>query len=890
MPLWGPYSKKYMGFSRIMKESSISGARWDLVVYPTYANSAVPVPNVTVPSDYHPWEADAEGRFFSYRYELLWKDMLYADVDFFYIEEETYGIRTCYHNNTNKIQNCLLNYFTAIEYPQNMVCTAKHPSESDVWNALDYEEFTLAKTRPWEHLNHDGLKKGEIHKEEFTDGNGLGASFYCMAVPHLKLKWFGGEKGDHVSYTKSLSHDYDDAVLSIRYCTVMSNEDVIFESNYGTICFKAGKTPQNVTLPLGALTKEFKFFMTSNGTETNGIILDYFSITEKAQRKEEQVITENRNMIPTIDYKDNRIEYQYNYGELPVYFNILSKRVRSRNLYSGCLEDALITRLTNSDETYDNLTRSFSGAFGDKHSEEGFYHTNVVEAIFLPGQSTHTEYAYISTKQNTYTQRELEHFWLTASQNAADRNINRTGDSYDFSARLLKASLLSNIVYPIYRYGENVVHYTPGKRWDSLYTWDSGFIGLGVLEYSEERAEYIMDMYLSEENNEDFAFLAHGSLVPTQFYLLHEILIRASAKKREDMKKYYPMFQRYYRYMGGKTEGSTTARLGSGMLTVYDYFYNASGMDDYPPQVAVHRMGLENCVSPVCSNVHFIRIAKIMKQFAILCGCTGDIAEYEEDIRNVSEAFLANSWDQESGYFSYVLHTPEGTEILRTDTGENYNKGVDGVTPLIAGICTKEQQKQLLKHLKNENELWSSIGISTVDRSASYYYDNGYWNGSVWFPYQYLLWKSMFDIGESEFAYQIAVRALSAWKQEVEFSYNTFEMIQIETERGGWFHQFGGLSSPIVIWYHAYYKKGTITTGYETWIEESRFDETYTEAYIKYRKLTNQENVIMVVMDSSYDYRITINGTAVSGRERVKGTIELLLPEETGEIVITKHE
>ena len=74
-----------------MKESSISGARWDLVVYPTYANSAVPVPNVTVPSDYHPWEADAEGRFFSYRYELLWKDMLYADVDFFYIEEETYS-------------------------------------------------------------------------------------------------------------------------------------------------------------------------------------------------------------------------------------------------------------------------------------------------------------------------------------------------------------------------------------------------------------------------------------------------------------------------------------------------------------------------------------------------------------------------------------------------------------------------------------------------------------------------------------------------------------------------------------------------------------------------------------------------------------------------------
>ena len=82
IPLWGPYSKKYMGISRIMRESRIPGARWDLVVYPTYANSAVSVPNVTVPSDYHPWNCDNEGKYFRYRYELLWKDMLYADVDF----------------------------------------------------------------------------------------------------------------------------------------------------------------------------------------------------------------------------------------------------------------------------------------------------------------------------------------------------------------------------------------------------------------------------------------------------------------------------------------------------------------------------------------------------------------------------------------------------------------------------------------------------------------------------------------------------------------------------------------------------------------------------------------------------------------------------------------
>lgn len=119
MPVWGPYSKKYMGLSRIMKESEISGARFDLAVYPTYANSAVPVPNVTVPSDYHPWDCDVKSMFFRYRYELLWKDQLYADVDFFQIEEETWGIRVSYVNRTSKMQNCLLNFFRRLSIRKN---------------------------------------------------------------------------------------------------------------------------------------------------------------------------------------------------------------------------------------------------------------------------------------------------------------------------------------------------------------------------------------------------------------------------------------------------------------------------------------------------------------------------------------------------------------------------------------------------------------------------------------------------------------------------------------------------------------------------------------------------------------------------------------------------
>lgn len=44
MPLWGPYSKKYMGLSRIVDDRAAEGARYDFVVHPTLWNSATRCP------------------------------------------------------------------------------------------------------------------------------------------------------------------------------------------------------------------------------------------------------------------------------------------------------------------------------------------------------------------------------------------------------------------------------------------------------------------------------------------------------------------------------------------------------------------------------------------------------------------------------------------------------------------------------------------------------------------------------------------------------------------------------------------------------------------------------------------------------------------------------
>lgn len=883
---WGPYSKKYMGLSRVMAESRIPGARFDLAVHPTYANSAVPVPNVCVPSGYHPWDADADGTCYTYRYELIWKDQLYTELSFFQMTPDTWGIRAEYVNHTDLPQNCLLNFFSAIEYPSQYVWEIDLPEKNDFWDARNYHAFSFAKPKPWNHLTPDGYHRGEIKVPEFTEERGLGA--LSSDQP------FGSLAGDSVIYRRKLQKGYTDALLTIRYRTVSDQSDVTFASTYGPLLLKGTRIPDTVTLSLGRLEKgDFLFQMTAQGTEENGVELDFFCITEREEAGKIFVRQRPLDCMPqirkTISQDCGRtIRYQYANGEKPIYLSVFWDRIRDRELASGCLEDALSTRLSNSDETYDDLTKSFSGSFSRRHSDDGFYHNQVLEAIFVPPQSTCEIYAAIGTGPIP-GRTEIERCWRERQcRRISDDGIQSAGKPFAFSVRLLKAVLFSNVVYPIERHGQPVIHYTPGKRWDSLYTWDSGFIGIGMSEYSAERAEYIMDLYLSEEENPDFAFLFHGSMVPTQFFLWHVLFQKTFGKDREALKRYYPMFRRYYRYFAGKTEGSTTARYQSGILTPYDYFYNAGGMDDYPAQVALHRQKLENQAAPVCTSAFLVRIAKIMKMAARYCGQEEDIPEYDEDIRHVSEALLKYAWDEESGYFGYVLHDNEGNarSILRTPEGENYNKGNDGVTPLIAGIGTESQTRRMLEHLRSEQELWSPAGVSSVDMSASYYYDNGYWNGSVWFPYQYMLWKSMLDLGEGDLAYAIVQRALEVWKKETEFSYNTFEMIQIKTGRGGWYHQFGGLSAPICSFFGAYFKKGTVTAGFDTWVEDVIIEEGTGCMNITYRQESGKNGILLAVLEEAESYEVWLDGQKLCCQEHVKGTLEIPLTLAQGKILI----
>lgn len=870
MPLWGPYSKKYMGISHIVDSLKDIGGRFDFSVHPTLWNSSVPVPNVTVPSAYHLWECCPDYSYYAYRYELLWKDMVYADVSFSKINADAYLMRCEFVNNTELSQNCVLNGYASIELPYYDKIEINKPEKAIIIKANDYVEYNYALSRPWDTENPDGMFKGMFKDKDFYLGKGLGDRCDHRHVHYMGFRPFGCEKGDTVSYNTK-AEGFENPVYIIRYKTVTEG-DAIFNVNGNIVTLPSSAELTNAELQY----VDNPVFVSEGGA---GIELDFIAVAEKGDKIE--IVKSEYPYIPEADFKKTdmgaSLKLKYAYDDCS--YNVVTHNVntRLRHIDSGSLEDALINRLSNGDHTYDRLHETFSGSFSEKHSDKGYFVNPLIKSIFIEPGKSHIEYMVISKDEFApLSADEYENIYLSAKANAQPVSYNKDGEKYTLSTNIMKSTLLTNVVYPVFKRGENVIHHTPGKRWDSFYTWDSGFIGLGLLEFSDELCQYVLDTYLCDEDNKDFTFLLHGSLVPTQFYEYFELLKRTEDKHSLDF--LYEKMRRYYEFLRGRRGSSSFAKFGNGLLTAYDYWYSCSGMDDYPAQVKMIDDKAEEYSCPCLTTAQVIRAGKIMKMVSAYLGKSDDVAVYDNDIAQSTDALNKYAWDEDSGYYGYTKYDLDKNNpyIMKTPEGENWDKGFDGVYPLIAGAAPEGRKEKLIAHIKNPNEMWSAAGISAVDMSASYYFDDGYWNGNVWMSHQWFVWKTMLDNGESEFAFEIAKRALDMWKEETDFSYSTFECFGIKTRRGGWFHNFGGLSAPICVWANAYYKPGTITTGFDVWTDYQHITDTSAEISFKYYG-DNDSYTIIAVMDGDYKYSVTLDGKEIPFTMRTDGAVDITL-------------
>ncbi len=886
LPEWGPYTKRYTGISHIPDPAS--GLRFDLGIVPGHYRRQVLVPNAKWESQHHAWEASPGLEYYTYRYELEWKDQVYCDVSFSTLSPQARLVRCEFVNQTGAEQNLVLHWMAAMNFPPVrpysdepiQKVTVRLP-EGGLWiDALDYETLEFARPRPTDQLVYDAMLRGEIRQHGFVNGSGIGQGF-------------GRDEGDTVLYRLRLERAWQDATLALRYRTegqaaslrvTMPVEQVIDLPASGA---EGAFGLAHVGLGSLAAGEHLLQLISAGGP---GLELDGFALVEGAGAAQVRFLPHLWNPVPELLPGPTASSLILKYADVDIYYGL------AWNYTDWVIREILNDELDGffRHMVHEHVRRILSGP-GEGHFTNVFlrpiplgpHSSRVIHGLVCSGNRAEVEKALAGFSPET---RQLEGVYQAARARTMRPQCKPSGEAYHFSQERMAATTLLNVVYPVYTRRSFIRHYTPGKWWDCLYTWDSGFIGLGLLEIDPERAIDCLNAYVTDPGDPQAAFVHHGSMVPVQMYLFHELWQRTQSA--DLLAYFYPRLRQYYLFLAGRLGSSTTRVLKSNLLKTWDYFYNSGGWDDYPPQVYVHQQGLENRVSPAVTTAHAIRSARILQMAAQQMDITDDNALYEEDIAAFSEALQRHAWDEQAGYFSYVVHDETGRprEILRHESGANFDMGMDGASPLYAGICTAGQEAALIERLFSPERMWTPIGLSTVDQSAPYYRKDGYWNGAVWMPHQWFFWKALLDLGHGEQANQIARTALDLWQAEVANSYYCFEHFIVQSGRGAGWHQFSGLSTPVMAWFNAYHRPGRLTVGLDGWIERQEFSyyNQALEADLRIAGKTTGNLAALVSLQSGPAYQARWNGAAVRWTEIYPGTLQVEIPRQArkGKLVV----
>ena len=113
----------------------------------------------------------------------------------------------------------------------------------------------------------------------------------------------------------------------------------------------------------------------------------------------------------------------------------------------------------------------------------------------------------------------------------------------------------------------------------------------------------------------------------------------------------------------------------------------------------------------------------------------------------------------------------------------------------------------------------------------------------------------------------------------------------IETGRGAGWHQFGGLSTPILAWHAAYFEPGRLTVGLDGWVERQAWEAGHDGMTASLRftpRDDGRDRTVLVRLAPGPAYDATWDGRPAPTRERLPGLLEVTVPGDaaSGRLVV----
>lgn len=140
LPEWGPYTRHYAGISKVLNDERLSMVDFSFLI--GHIRGKVVIPDVNIDMDYHHWDALPDLSYFSYRYDLQWRDIEYADVEFFAHDHDSHLCKITFHNNSQLPKEYVAAPFAVLR----TFCQVKlHLQPGETWiSGADYTALHLS--------------------------------------------------------------------------------------------------------------------------------------------------------------------------------------------------------------------------------------------------------------------------------------------------------------------------------------------------------------------------------------------------------------------------------------------------------------------------------------------------------------------------------------------------------------------------------------------------------------------------------------------------------------------------------------------------------------------------------------------------------------------------
>ncbi len=150
--------------------------------------------------------------------------------------------------------------------------------------------------------------------------------------------------------------------------------------------------------------------------------------------------------------------------------------------------------------------------------------------------------------------------------------------------------------------------------------------------------------------------------------------------------------------------------------------------------------------------------------------------EWSEKFKKTAALINKFMWDEKNKFYYHVAMTDDSFEF----EGRSLKREeIIGFLPMWARVASKEQAKELVKHLQNETSFWRKYGIPTLAADDPHYtpFVDGCcrWNGPVWLLWNYMVLVGLKNYGYDTIARQLAEKMMLAVTTQLEKNHRFWE-------------------------------------------------------------------------------------------------------------------